>query len=298
MPRWLSFVLFLSVCCPRVYAQESTLYIQPPRSATDATQVYYHDLLQRMLPADMQIKTIPRAVTQERSLQLLNSNGLTVAWAGTNSRRESNFIPIRVPLFSGLLGVRMAVIRSEDKEKFDAISSSEQLKQLVACQGDQWPDSDILEANGYTVERVTKFDLMYRMLKAGRCDYFPRSITEIYGELKNRKDPAFMAYESILLSYPFPMYFFTGRDHSALAYLLEERLRAFALSGELKKYMTTHTATSPAFPLSRFKDARVFYLVNPDLPPATPVSDKGLWLMPPSEPGSERDSSTPALGWD
>lgn len=282
--RWLAYILntatLFSLSLTGVSASAlEPVYIQPPRSATDATQIYYQDLLDSMLPAAMPLRTVPRAVTQERSLQLLDTGSMSVAWCGTNNTREQRFRAIRVPLFGGLLGVRMGIIRKDQRARFDAITTEAEFQQLVACQGDQWPDSDILEANGYQVERITKYDQMFMMLKAGRCDYFPRSITEIFGELRNHGDDELMAYERILLSYPFPMYFFVSRNNPGLGDLLEGRLTQYARSGQLRTYMQSHPATQSVFPLEKYQDALIFELDNPDLPNDTPVDDPALWLF-------------------
>ena len=178
---------------------------------------------------------------------MLKNGTYTITWSGTNSNREASLLPVRVPLFAGLLGIRMPVIRRSDKPRFDLIRNDSDLKQLVACQGDQWPDSDILEANGYQVERVTSFERMYRMLEAGRCDYFPRGITEIYGELERNVYPGLMAYDRVLLSYTFPMYFFVAHGNEELARILEARLTQFAESGDLQAYLRLHPVTRGPF---------------------------------------------------
>jgi hypothetical protein len=267
------------------------VYIQPAQSAEDASHLYYRDLLQRQLPKNNPPIAIERSVTQERSLELLQSGDLTLTWSGTNIKREGMYRPLRVPLFLGLLGVRVPVIRKSDTDRFNRIREEAELQELVACQGDQWPDSDILESNGYIVERVAKFENMYRMLEGGRCDYFPRSIIEVYGELASTQRRNLVAYERILLSYTLPMYYFTSYGNEKLAKTLESSLYNFATSGQLLEFMKTHPATRPAFPLSRFNDSTIFYLHNPDLPTETPISDTALWLMP----GQNSDDALQAI---
>ncbi len=278
--HWIPMILFAvsaGVITPASAAEP--IYIQPPRAIDDASHRYYQDLLATQFSADNRLTTIERPVTQERSLQLLNTGDLTIAWSGTNYRRENLYRPVRVPLFLGLLGVRVPVIRQADIARFTAITKESELQAMVACQGDQWPDSDILERNHYTVERVAKFESMYRMLKGGRCDYFPRSIIEVYGELEAPDRTDLIVYERLLLSYTFPMYYFMSYEREALAKSLESSLYDFATSGQLLEFMKTHPATRPAFPLSRFRESTIFYLHNPDLPTETPLSDTALWLM-------------------
>jgi hypothetical protein len=254
------------------------IYIQPPRSVEDSTHNYYLDLLNKVLPTDTRIITTQRSMAQKRSMQELNSGDLTLAWSGAISAREADFLPIRVPLFAGLLGTRVPVIRKDALVQFEQVKTAEDLKALIACQGDQWPDSDILEDNGYKVERVNKFELMYRMLRAGRCDYFPRGITEVYTEVDHQEDDLVMAYDRIILVYKFPMYFFVGKSNTELEQVLTEALYSYAASGELIEFMKNHETTRNVFPLSKYKDSLIFKLDNPSLPPLTPVNDDKLWL--------------------
>lgn len=252
--------------------------IQPPRSTEDSTQSYYFDLLSAVLPPTARVVVTPRSMAQQRSMQQLNTGELTLAWSGTTTVRETEYLPIRVPLYAGLLGTRVPVIRKDAKAQFDQIKTADELKVLTACQGDQWLDSDILEGNGYHVERVTKFELMYRMLRAGRCDYFPRAITEVYSEVAHQEDDLVMAYDRILLTYTFPMYFFISRSNTKLEQVLNTALYDFAASGKLTTFMQSHNTTREVFPLSKYQNSLIFKLHNHDLPPLTPMKDDKLWL--------------------
>ncbi len=293
-------VIALLFCLPAIVnaAAPDSIYLQPPRSDADATHSYYVDLLGIILPESRLLVNRGSATPQERSMQLLDRGAISISWSGTNTPRETRFRPVRVPLYAGLLGIRMPVIRASDKRRFDEISNESDLKAMVACQGDQWPDSDILEANGYTVERITSFEQMYRMLEGGRCDYFPRAITEIYGELESNTYPDLMAYDRVLLSYTFPMYFFTSKNNEALARKLEERLLIFAESGDLQAFIRQHPVTKSAFPLARFSESLIFSLKNPDLPAETPLQNRALWMDVPSERHSQTDTKTSSLAGD
>ena len=298
MRRWIEFAILFFLPLSAFASTPDVVYLQPARSGADATHDFYRDLLEIVLPTGTRIEVLGASIPQERGIELLKNGTYTITWSGTNSNREASLLPVRVPLFAGLLGIRMPVIRRSDKPRFDLIRNDSDLKQLVACQGDQWPDSDILEANGYQVERVTSFERMYRMLEAGRCDYFPRGITEIYGELERNVYPGLMAYDRVLLSYTFPMYFFVAHGNEELASILEARLTQFAESGDLQAYLRLHPATRGAFPLARFRNSLVFRLENPDLPAATPLQNRSFWLELPSESQRETDTeATPLAGY-
>ena len=114
-------------------------------------------------------------ITHERTLNLIRAQMIDLSWAGTSEELEKVLLPIRIPLLKGLLGSRVSIIHKRNLAIFENITE-EKLQSLVACQGTDWGDSDILEANDYKVLRVARFDLMFKMLNRARCDYFPRAI--------------------------------------------------------------------------------------------------------------------------
>ncbi|WP_076413970.1 ABC transporter substrate-binding protein [Shewanella sp. UCD-KL12] len=286
MRAWLvlSIIIFLSSVTSSVVAATTDVVIQPKQSKDDASYQYYVDLISLVLEqtqvefGEAQLVESTSTFTQSRGFNALNMQRLDLYWAGTNEFRELEYRAIRIPLMAGLLGVRVPVIKAANYQMFLQIGTSGQLKALTACQGDQWPDSDILEENGYRVERVTKFSLMYSMLKQGRCDYFPRGITEVYAELEAGDKQGLVAFDKILLSYPFPMYIFVDKSNDALALRLESGLSVLVNSGKLSVFMQQHPVTKTLFPLEKYSASKLFQLTNQSLPKSTPLDDELLWL--------------------
>ncbi|BAJ04180.1 transporter substrate-binding domain-containing protein [Shewanella violacea] len=283
--RAIILLLLISSLVLASNTRAAPIIIQPQKSADDASYSYYVDLITLILELTREKYGAASLVeseliyTQNRAFSALKQGRLDLFWAGTNKQREAEFRAIRVPLMGGLLGVRVPVIREEKYQAFQQIGTSGQLKALIACQGDQWPDSDILESNGYRVERVTKFALMYSMLKQGRCDYFPRGITEVYAELGGADKQDLIPYDKILLSYPFPMYIFVSKDNEALALRLEQGLTSLTKQGKLQVFMQHHPVTKNVFPLEKYSDSKMFRLSNTNLPELTPLTHESLWLQ-------------------
>ena len=265
-------------------ADSALIRVQPQRTTLDGSHRYFIDLLQRVIEVTedefgpARVETSRLRFSQARAFQAVTDHQIDVFWAGTNPDRELPVAPVRVPLYGGLLGVRVPVIRRADKARFDAIENDRQLQAMLACQGDHWPDSDILEANHYRVQRVTLFEVMYNMLQSGRCDYFPRGLNEVYAEVGNVQRHDLMAYDRLLLSYPFPMYFFVAQDNPQLLKRLETGMNQLVDSGELWRFMQQHETTRQIFPLDRLRDSTIFHLTNPLLPDKTPLDDQRLWL--------------------
>jgi hypothetical protein len=257
--------------------------LPPPPLNMASSYDYFYDLLEVALNKTQAeygpviLEMLPNTLSQSRGLSSLNSGLIDITWSATSVEREQRYTPVRIPLVGGLLGIRVPVIKRARLAEFHAVDTAEELKKLTACQGSQWPDSDILEANGYKVERIIKFELMYTMLNHDRCDYFPRGINEVFSELDGPDRDELMAFDGILLRYSLPMYFFVSHENVQLERRLTTGLEAMLASGELQKYILSHKVTQGIFPLSRYHNSRIFELVNPSLP-ANLIERPELWI--------------------
>ena len=280
------FLLAFLVLTPLVFAQQE-VHIRAPQGPGDAAHSYYRDLLQKVLdntapdfgPAVV-VETDINTSQARALLMVKNAQLLDVDWAGTNIDREAFLHPIRVPLNLGLLGERLLTIDKNRHAEFDQINDISELREKTACQGQHWPDSDILETNHFKVERVIAFELMWDMLQFKRCDYFPRAVIEGYVEVQSYGSDRFEAYDRILISYPFPMFFFVAIENTALATRLEAGLTQMLEDGILLRFMQKHPATRNAFPLSRYQKSLRFKIENPFLTKETQAVMKGLAVMP------------------
>jgi len=287
MKRKLAVVIFLIsslLTCPTM---SNTIKVLAAQSIEDVSHGYFIELLTLTL-----IKSVPKypakvvqvlgegEITHGRTLRLLGDNVVDVFWSGTNTQRERDLLPIRIPLFKGLLGYRVSLIHKSNYEKFVGIGKKE-LQALIACQGQHWPDSDILEDNQFQVARVVRFDSMFKMLNQGRCDYFPRSIFEGYAELLSAQQlyPDLMMFDEVILQYDFPMYYFVNQDNLELAKQIEYGFKQANADGSLQALMARHIVSKQLFPLSQWKNKQYIHLFNNDLPELTPINDSALWIQ-------------------
>jgi len=107
---------------------------------------------------------------------------------------------------------------------------------------------------------------------------FWRAVAEGYGEVASIAPDRLMAYDRIIVAYRFPMYFFVGKDNAALAVRVEKGLLAALDDGSFLALLKKHPVTSKVFPLSRYKDTKVFWIENSHLSEQTPVAKKNYWL--------------------
>jgi len=206
-----------------------------------------------------------------------------VIWTATSREREAVLRPIRIPLLKGLMGKRVFLIREGEQERFDRIADLEDLAELRAGQVRHWPDTDILNANGLPVITTANMDLLYRMLRGQRFDYYPRALNEAWYELETRPTEGLVVEQSLMLSYPFALYFFVNEEHRDLARRIEQGLTALIEDGRFDRLFFSHPRNKEALRAIRSQPRQIFYLKNPFLPAQTPLQKRHLWHRLPFE---------------
>ena len=131
---------------------------------------------------------IERGIHSNDRLEKDLSEGLIdIFWSATNAKLEQQLIPIRVPLYKGLLGHRILVIHNDNKNLFSNVVGLNELRKFNFGQGRDWSDTEILKANGLKVTTGT-YEGLFMMTDGKRFDAFPRGILEPWAELATKKD--------------------------------------------------------------------------------------------------------------
>lgn len=270
--RYLLSILILLFC---VVVKAKELQVVKVVNLNDAQKdslQYFHQLLADALEAtqDMgpyQLQQVDFNVAQKRSMRLLKLPGvLDVMHTMQDQEWEQSLIRVPQPLLNGTLGTRAILVRAEDEAKYNNISLTE-LKQQIACQGTHWRDSDILEANGFSVYRVVDFQVMLKMLAIKRCDYFPRGISEIDADFAkyNGRYGKLAKITKVFFQYQAPIYFYLGKHNMPLATRLNEGFKR--LGGD--DYIKQKLADNVSFELSPYltqKDTRIIQLKTDLMP--------------------------------
>ena len=164
-----------------------TITYPRPIDDTDARTEYPIALLKLALEktgVNYELLPSDRILLTGKALRQLRENReVNVVWSMTDTQREKDLLPIRIPIAKGLIGMRVFVINEEKKDKFAQVKSKGDLLKLTPLQGEEWPDTKILQANGFNVFTVPEFKQAYALLLQGKGDFFPRSVIEITAEM-------------------------------------------------------------------------------------------------------------------
>ncbi|WP_163833327.1 type 2 periplasmic-binding domain-containing protein [Spartinivicinus ruber] len=284
MKSFTTISLALFIVFSRISLSELTVTHVSKYSETDNRDLYYIELLHLVLnktkntDGNFTVNMAESPLSQDRAIASLQENKfISVLWTMTSRRREELLLPIRIPLLKGLLGHRIFIIREKDKTKFESIKSLEQLKKYRAGQGHDWPDTIILTTNGITTITSPDYEGLFAMLKHRRFDYFPRGVTEVWGEIESHKNDHFIVNETLMLVYPAPFYFFVNKSNTKLADRLERGLWLSIKDGSFDQLFYNHPSHAEIFKSANMENRIIFNLKNPLLPPQTPLEKEVLW---------------------
>lgn len=261
------------------------LLTYPRHSQGTNPEAYVVDLLQLAidhLPQQYLLQASPTPMSQSRAqLNLENADPqLQVMWAMTTREREAKLLPIRIPIYKGLIGWRVNLLRATDAQRLSQVKNLNELKSILFGQRHDWPDTPLLRANGLQVVTSPSYESLFNMLAAKRFDAFPREVVTAWQEQARAvaNGQALVVDAHVVLHYPTALYFFTSRQRPELAEDIRLGLEAAIADGSFAALFERHHGAT--LRQARLAERRVIELHNPELPSATPFDRAQLWYQP------------------
>ncbi|WP_339768747.1 amino acid ABC transporter substrate-binding protein [uncultured Paraglaciecola sp.] len=265
--------------------QAATWRLTYPRAMSESDQrsIYPVKLLALALEKTgvrYSLKPSERIMLQNKALKrLMDSRDVNVVWSVTDKQREQQLLPIRIPIYKGLIGWRLLLIRDDMPARFKYVQKLEHLIKLIPIQGRDWPDTKILQANGFNVTVDNAYGNLFNLLRRAQGDFFPRSVVEVWDEIDN---PAYnmdlMVEQEIAIRYPEAMYFFVNKKSRPLASLIEKGLEIAIADGSFEQLFVQ--TFQGKLDRANMPNRHIFELENSFLPTATPLERKELWYDP------------------
>lgn len=225
-----------------------------------------------------QLKKFNQSVTDERALTLMDEGAFDVTYMTMSKEKAEKYLPVKIDIMRGLLGYRLMLIHRDSAQQFRDIRTLDDLKtKFKAGFGAQWGDYPILVANNMKVDGVAVPARLYVMLENKRFDYFPRGVSEIWGNLEsNQKDaPNIVVEPALALFYPTVSCFLVSKKNPRLAERIERGLNIAMRDGSFKKLFLE--SFEKDIEKSNLKSRKLFTLENP-LPDNFPKIDTSWWL--------------------
>ena len=284
--KWL---IKLCLCLP-LLAQAQTLTVKvPSRPINDLDSEYQLKLLELALDRAGQPYKLERVDLNLNQFtlqqELRKGKTINVFWMGTSSALESALIPVPIPLFRGLEGLRLSFIHSDAQEKFNQVNTLTDLKQLKAAQGVGWADNKILEQAGIATY-AGRYSNLFRLINDGdKLDFFPRGLVEIFAERRElaAQYPNLAIEQHLLIRYPFAEFFFVSPEAPKLAKALQTGLERAYADGSFMTFFHENPRIREALASANLEQRVTISLPNPDMTPLLRSIPAQYWDYPPKQ---------------
>ncbi|MFM5145244.1 MULTISPECIES: hypothetical protein [Aeromonas] len=284
--KWL---IKLCLCLP-LLAQAQTLTVKvPSRPINDLDSEYQLKLLELALDRAGQPYKLERVDLNLNQFtlqqELRKGKTINVFWMGTSSALESALIPVPIPLFRGLEGLRLSFIHSDAQEKFNQVNTLADLKQLKAAQGVGWADNKILEQAGIATY-AGRYSNLFRLINDGdKLDFFPRGLVEIFAERRElaAQYPNLAIEQHLLIRYPFAEFFFVSPEAPKLAKAIQTGLERAYADGSFMQFFHENPRIREALASANLGQRVTISLPNPDMTPLLRSIPAQYWDYPPKQ---------------
>jgi hypothetical protein len=214
----------------------------PPIYGTENRTAFHRELIEKAL----NLETLPWEATKlhnreeaqragsTRRVSLFLQGKYDLMWAPPRQDLEEGALRVNFPFLKGLRGYRVLLAHSDLLPTLEKVSTIDEIRHLVAGLGIGWTDVNVFNANRLTTLTAPNHDDLWRMMNAKRFDYYPRGIAEILPELNARTAsyPAIKIEPSLVIYYPFPLFYYVRKGREDLHAKLSENLEALKKSGE------------------------------------------------------------------
>ena len=224
------------------------------------------------------INVISDALSAPKLREELIAGSIDVIWTATNRDMETNALPVRVPLFKGLLGHRILIVHKDNVHLFDHVTSMQQALAFTYGQGQGWTDTTIMQANGMKVVAANKYESLFYMTDGKRFDAFPRGVHEPWGEIAQRSELELTVEPNLMFVYQMPYYLMVTPKRPDLAANIERGLTMAIEDGSFDQMFYGNAMVKTVLQYANLRERRIFNLTNPELPSETPLDNKKLWV--------------------
>jgi hypothetical protein len=278
-------ILLMALLALEARATDKTIFDRPA-SAADHRREYAKALLRQVME-----RTVPEFgpytisyadahMERPRLFEALKEGRLVNVTAyPADGRWLKELLSVPVPIDMGLQSWRIALIDQRQQERLRKLRLPGELKQLKAGVGVAWVTLASLRDNGYSIVTGGSYAGLFDMLMAGRFDYLPRGINEIFQEYDERKAafPQLAVEDSILLHDQIVSMFFVSPRHPRLQRRIAAGMESLLRDGTLERMVLQHHRGH--LQRAQICTRRRIELPGKDMPAAM-LARKDLWLDP------------------
>lgn len=220
-----------------------------------------------------------QSITLAREAREVEKGRLRLMWAGSAPIAEAKLRAVRIPVFKGLLGYRVLIIRSDDQARFSRVNSVEQLISFTAGVGETWADRAILEAANMPIVTSAYGPQLWPMLIKQRFDYMAFGIFEAWQHFPEQSN-SLGVEKSLILHYPISFYFYVNKEDDQLHEILTRGMELAITDGSYDRMLFQSALMKKAVKSTKISSRHVLKLPNPNMPQDTPLHIEKFWMSP------------------
>lgn len=274
----ISMLLITAFSSPFALSCDKPIKIQRLESGKDHLMFSLLQLATSKAAPKRCVKTNEDVMTTGREVMHVKNGLLDVLWSSGHEIR--GLTPIRIPIFKGILGYRMFVIREGEQARFDNIYTIEDLKKLKAGLGKGWGDTLVLQKAGIPMVTTTRARFLWPMLDNKRYDYLPIAVHEPWEDLAIRPELKLTTEKNILIRYDSAMYFYVNSKNTVLHKLITKGMQQAIEDGSYDKLLYQSEMIQSAIKYANIERRRVIEIPNPKFHDKTPKAHLKYWIKP------------------
>lgn len=284
------YYLYTSVLVTLVSSQIHAIdvvYLSAGESTSDHRRAYKIELLQTSLEltkpkyGDFEISIDNFYMNGERSFkQLANGESMNVFFALARSGLDDDVVAIPIPVRRGLVSYRLLMIKAGTEKRFENINSLDDLKKLRVGADTSWATYQTLLTYEFNIVKIPDYEGMFPMLQAGRFDYIPRTVNEIYPEIDRfTHSKLHLAIEPTLALYiPSATYVYVNKGYPRLKERLQEGLELMLKNGDLMRLFSKYYGQR--INAANLGNRRIITMGNTAMPEDANWEKSPLWFSP------------------
>lgn len=269
------FCLVLNSLTTAVFACDLDIGIKEPNTERDKLVFSLLKLSLSKTDYTPCFQYIPNHITRSREIRFIQSGAARILWASPGSAVEGDLRAVRIPVFKGMTGYRLLLVRHGDEERFKNIATLDDLREMRVGVGARWGDRLVYEAAGLPIQTAS-FNTLWQMLEMSRFDYMTLGIHEPWNSLK-RHDESIVVEPRLLLTYEMAAYFYVGKEDQMLHKALSSGMDRALKDGSYDKMLFSSKLIREAVQNAGIKDRHVLHIPNPHVPADFPRQIKEYW---------------------
>jgi hypothetical protein len=203
--------------------------------------------------------------TEARKSILIEKGFVDIQWASSGAFSNSLLLPINIPIFKGILGYRVLVIRQGEQYRFDNINSINDLKSMFAGQGEFWGDTAILKSAGLSVVTTTQGRRLWYMLNKKRFDYLPLAVHEPWEDIALRPELKLTVEEKLMLVYPMALLFYVNQNNQQLYQAISKGMNIAMNDGSYHELLKKSDMFRAASKYANISNRKMIFIDNPNI---------------------------------